>query len=66
VYDIDYCNNAEWVVNGRKRKRFPAKYDTGIKGELKNMMNPEEVYEHFLDDRICELTAQQKINEEHC
>jgi hypothetical protein len=30
VGNVGYCNNAEWVVNGYKRNRFPPKYDAGI------------------------------------
>jgi hypothetical protein len=35
----------------------------GIMGELKDKNNPEEMYEHVLDDKMCELIVQQKINE---
>jgi hypothetical protein len=42
------CNNAEWVVNGHKRDRLPPKYDAGIKGELKDKKNPEEIYKQTL------------------
>jgi hypothetical protein len=59
VGNVGYCNNAEWVLNGHRRYTFPAKYDAGIKGELKDKKNPKEIYKHFLDDKICELTAQQ-------
>jgi hypothetical protein len=73
VDDLVYCNNAEWVINGHKRNRFPRKNDAGVKWELKDKRNPEEMYEHFLGDKTCELIAQQtniyvqqKVNEKHC
>jgi hypothetical protein len=69
VGNVSYCNNAEWVVTGHKRNRFPPKYDVRIQGELKDK-NPKEIYKHFFDDKIYELIAQQtnicaqqKINE---
>jgi hypothetical protein len=73
VDDVGYCNNVEWIVNGHKRNKFPVKHDAGIKGELKDKKSPDEIYKHFLDDKICKqiaqqinIYAQQKINEKHC
>jgi hypothetical protein len=48
VDDVGYCNNAEWVVTRHKRNIFPAKYNAGRKGELKDKKTPEEIYKHFL------------------
>jgi hypothetical protein len=53
VDNVRYCNNAQRVINGHKRNKLPAKYDAGIKRELKDKKNPEEIYEHFLDDKFC-------------
>jgi hypothetical protein len=59
MHNVICCNNGEWVINGHKRNRFSPKYDAGIKGKLMEKKNPEKIYEDFLDDKICELTAQQ-------
>jgi hypothetical protein len=44
----------DWVQNGRRRDRFPRKYDAGSKGELRNKTNPLDIYEYFFSDDICE------------
>jgi hypothetical protein len=51
VDDVGYCNNAEWVINGHKRNRFPTKYDAGVKEELKDKKKPDKITNTFLMTR---------------
>lgn len=57
--DLLPTQHIDWDVRGCRRTRFPATYQTGIQGELLNKKEPDEIFEHFIDDELCELIAEQ-------
>ena len=48
----DVQNGKQWSLNGRRRIRLPFTINSGIKVEIKNPLDPLEVFEIFFNDDL--------------
>ena len=60
-YDENIASNvgSDWVENGQVRPRFVARFRAGVKGDFVNTKEPEDIFELFFNDEICELISRQ-------